>query len=234
MPEAPPGTASGQPAPAPTPPVPATRPALAEALGGGRGLLDSGLPAAVFVFVHGVVVAAAGRDAGLRAGLAAAVVSGIALVGVRLARREPLRQAVSGLLVLGIAVYLAARSGSARDFFLPGIFINVAYGSAFLVSALLSRPLVGYVYAAVQGLDPGWRRDRVLRRAFTGTSLLWAAVFAARAVVQGVLYALDRPGWLAAARLLMGWPLTVAAVAATLAWVARAERGRVVPAAGDA
>lgn len=225
-----PDPASGQPAtPGPTGPAPvqAARPALVEALGGIRGLVDSGLPAAVFVFVNGVVAAVAGRDAGLRAALVAAVLSGVVIVGVRLARRQTLLQAVSGLLVLAVAVFLAARSGSARDFFLPGIFINIAYGSAFLVSAMVSRPLVGYVYAAVQGLDPSWRRDRVLRRAFAGTSLLWAAVFAVRAVVQGVLYALDRPGWLAAARLLMGWPLTVAAVGATLAWVARAERGRV-------
>jgi hypothetical protein len=51
----------------------------------------------------------------------------------------------------------------------------------------------------------------------------WALVFAARAVVQGVLYAMDRPGLLAAAKLLMGWPLTIAAVALTVAYVKRAR-----------
>jgi hypothetical protein len=202
---------------------PAARPALIEALGGKRGLVDSGLPAVVFVFVNSVVTAFAGRETGLRSALVAAVVCGVAVVGLRLARRETLQQALSGFLALAVAVWLAARSGEARDFFLPGIFINLAYGSAFLVSALVARPLVGYVYAAVDGLDKGWRDDRRLRRVFAVATVGWACVFAVRAAVQGVLYALDMPGWLAAARLLMGWPLTILAVAATIAWV---KRGR--------
>ena len=65
-------------------------------------------------------------------------------------------------------------------------------------------------------------RDR--RRAFAVASVGWALVFGARAAVQGTLYAMDRPGLLAAARLLMGWPLTILAVAATVAWVKRARR----------
>jgi hypothetical protein len=207
---------------------PAARPAMIQALGGKRGLVDSGLPAVVFVFVNSVVAAFADRDTGLRAALVAAVVCGVGVVGLRLARRETLQQALSGFFALAVAVWFAARSGEARDFFLPGILINVAYGSAFLVSALAARPLVGYVYAAVDGLDRSWREDRRLRRVFAVATVGWAAVFAARAAVQGTLYVMDRPGLLAAARLLMGWPLTIAAVAATLAWV---KRGRRAPAA---
>jgi hypothetical protein len=203
--------------------APAARPALVEALGGKRGLVDSGLPAVVFVFVNSVVAAFADRDTGLRAALVAAVAVGIGVVALRLARRETLQQALSGFFALGFAVFLAARSGEARDFFLPGILVNVAYGAVFLLSAVVARPLVGYVYAAVDGLV-GWREDRRLRRAFSVASVGWALVFGARAAVQGTLYAMDRPGLLAAARLLMGWPLTILAVAATVAWVKRARR----------
>jgi hypothetical protein len=203
---------------------PAARPAMIEALGGRRGLIDSGLPAIVFVFVNSVVTAFLDRDAGLRAALVAAVAVGVGVVALRLVRRETPQQALSGFFALAIAVWLAARSGEARDFFLPGIFINIAYGSVFLISALASRPLVGYVYAAVDGLGGSWRTDRRLRRVFAVATVGWAAVFASRAAVQGVLYAMDRPGLLAAARLLMGWPLTIAAVAATIAWVKRGRR----------
>jgi hypothetical protein len=52
----------------------------------------------------------------------------------------------------------------------------------------------------------------------------WAVVFASRAAVQGTLYVMDRPGLLAAARLLMGWPLTIAAVALTVAGIKRVRR----------
>lgn len=203
--------------------APATKPALIEALGGKRGLVDSGLPAVVFVFVNAVVTAASNRETALRAAIAAAVLTGLAVVGLRLVRKEPLQQAVSGFLGLGIAVFFAARSGEARAFFLPGIFINLAYGLAFVVSAVIARPLVGVIYAAVDGLDASWRDDRRLRRAFTVATLGWALVFASRAVVQTVFYNLDRTGLLATSKLLMGWPLTILAVGATIAYVKRAR-----------
>ena len=211
--------------PDPTPSAPAPpAPALIEALGGKRGLIDSGLPAVVFVFVNSVVQVVGDREAALRAALVAAVLTGVATVVLRIARKEPLQQAVSGFLGLGLAVFFAARSGEARAFFLPGIWINVAYGVLFLGSAVVGRPLVGAVYSAVEGLGTRWRDDVRLRRVFARASVGWSLVFASRAVVQGTLYVLDRPGWLAAARLLMGWPLTIAAVALTVAYVKRARR----------
>ena len=197
--------------------------ALVDALGGKRGLIDSGLPAVVFVFVNSVVTALVDRDTGLRAALVAAVLSGLGVVVLRVVRKETLQQAVSGFLGLALAVFFAARSGEARGFFLPGIWINVAYGLVFLGSALVGRPLVGAIYAAVEGMGSAWRSDPRLRRVFALASVFWALVFGSRAVVQGTLYVLDRPGLLAAARLLMGWPLTIAAVALTIAVVKRAR-----------
>jgi hypothetical protein len=202
---------------------PAAKPALVEALGGKRGLIDSGLPAVVFVLVNSVAQAFSTREAALNAAMVSAVAVGVLVVLLRLVRKETLQQAVSGFLGLAIAVFFARRSGEARGFFLPGIFINIAYGSAFLISALIGRPLVGAIYAAIDGLDKRWREDPRLRRVFAVATVGWSLVFASRAVVQGVLYAMDRPGLLAAARLLMGWPLTIAAVALTMAYVKRAR-----------
>ena len=199
-------------------------PALVESLGGKRGLLDSGLPAVVFVFVNAVVQAFAARRTALDVAIAAAVLCGVAVIALRLRRREPVQQAVSGFLGLAIAVFFAARSGQARDFFKPGIYINAAYGAVFLGSALIGRPLVGAIYGAVDGLGSTWRDDRRLRRVFSAATVGWAAVFAVRAVVQTVFYNADRPDLLAISRLLLGWPLTIAAVAATVAFVRRSHR----------
>lgn len=202
---------------------PAAKPALVEALGGKRGLVDSGLPAVVFVLVNSVVQAFSTREAALDAAIASAVGVGVLVVLLRLVRKETLQQAVSGFIGLAIAVFFARRSGEARGFFLPGIFINLAYGLVFLGSAAIGRPLVGAIYAAIDGLDRRWREDPRLRRIFAVATVGWSLVFASRAVVQGVLYAMDRPGLLAAAKLLMGWPLTIAAVALTVAYVKRAR-----------
>ena len=219
-PEAPAETVSGE---------PAAKPALVEALGGKRGLVDSGLPAVVFVLVNSVVQAFSSRETALNAAIWSAIGIGVAVIVLRLVRKETLQQAISGFLGLAIAVFFARRSGEARGFFLPGIFINIAYGLVFVGSAIIGRPIVGAIYAAVDGLDKRWREDPRLRRIFAIASLGWAVVFASRAVVQGVLYLMDRPGLLAAAKLLMGWPLTIAAVALTVAYVKRARAKQVAP-----
>jgi len=208
---------------------PAERSALIDALGGKRGLFDSGLPAAVFVLVNSLVQAFADRRTGLRAAMIVSLLAGATVVVVRLVRKQALQQAISGFLGLAIAVFFAYRSGEARGFFLPGIFINIAYGAAFLLSAIIGRPLVGAVYGAVDGLGTRWREEARLRRIFALASFGWALVFALRAAVQGALYLADRPGLLAAARLLMGWPVTIGAVALTVAYVNRSRSDPVAP-----
>jgi hypothetical protein len=199
-------------------------PALVEQLGGKRGLVDSGLPAVVFVMVNALVDIAASRSTALRAAIAAAVLSGVAIVVLRLVRKETVQQAVSGFLGLGLAVFFAARSGEARDFFKPGIYINAGYAAFFLGSALVGRPLVGAIYAAVDGLGDTWRTVPRLRRVFTVATIGWALVFALRGVVQTLFYNADRPDLLALSKLALGWPLTIGAVALTVGYVRRSHR----------
>lgn len=200
------------------------RPALVESLGGKRGLVDSGLPAVVFVGVNAVVDAFASRSMALWVAMVAAVGCGLAVIALRLSRKETVQQAVSGFVGLAIAVFFAARSGQARDFFKPGIYINAAYGAVFLASVLIRRPLVGAIYSTLDGLGSAWREDRRLLRVFSVATVGWSLVFAVRAVVQLIFYDANRPDLLAISKLLLGWPLTIAAVAATVAFVRRSHR----------
>lgn len=213
-----------------TPPLPppagprSLRDEVMVSIGGTRGLFDSSLPVLVFVLVDSLVTAVTDKSTGLSWALVAAVASGVGVLVLRLVRRETPRQALSGFLPLALAAYLAHRSGSARDFYLPYILWQVGYALVLLVSVVVRQPLVGHVYSAVEGADGSWRTDRRARRAFALATLGWVVVFALRAGVQGALYAADHTGWLAAARLVMGWPLTIAAAAATVAWVKRLRR----------
>ena len=221
MPEAPPEVVEGETTVSGEKPL---GPALIESLGGKRGLVDSGLPAAVFVAVNAVVDAFTARRTALYAAMAAAVVCGLVVIVLRLRRREKVTQAVSGFLGLAVAVFFAARSGQPRDFFKPGIYINAAYGVAFVLSVLVRRPVVGFIYAAVDGLGARWHQERRLLWVFSVATVGWAMVFALRAAVQLSLYNANRPDLLAVSRLLMGWPLTLLAVAATVAFVRRSHR----------
>jgi hypothetical protein len=191
----------------------------AEAFGGRRGMLDSALATVVFV--------AGNALAGLRVGLIAAIVTGAGLMVVRLARRQTPQQAFSGFFALALAAILAARTGHARDFFLPGIAVSVGFCVAALGSVLLRRPLVGVLAGALDGAELGRRGDPARVRAYTLATLGWAALFALRGGVQGLLYLQDaQVGWLAAARLVMGYPATVAAVALTVVYLRRTVRVR--------
>ena len=197
---------------------------ILEAFGGRRGLLDGGLPPLVFVSVNAVVGAHAARPEALTAAIAASSAVGVAAVVARLVRRESLRQALAGLAGLALAVAFALRSGEARGFFLPGIYVDAAYGLVFAGSAVLGRPLVGTLWRLLHRRRGVRRTDAHLQRRFTVATLGWAVVFATRATVQALFYLDDRPGLLAAAKLLLGWPLTAAALALTLGYLGRGSR----------
>jgi hypothetical protein len=60
--------------------------------------------------------------------------------------------------------------------------------------------------------------------AFDVATLTWVLVFAARFVVQHLLYQSDHTGWLVVARIAMGWPLTAASAVVTYLAIKAAQR----------
>ncbi len=192
-------------------------PLLVESIGGWRGLVDSGLPVVVFVAVNAA--------AGLTAAIWAAVGAGVLLSILRLVRKETIQQALSGFFGVAVAAFIAARTGEAKGFFLLGIWASFVYGGVFLVSVLARWPLVGVIWEYVDGAgDKAWRRDRRLMRVYTWCTLVWVGVFLARGLVQRYLYEEDQTGWLAVARLGMGYPLTIGALAISVLAVRRVRR----------
>jgi hypothetical protein len=112
--------------------------------------------------------------------------------------------------------------GSAKGFFLFGIWASLVYGSVFLVSILARYPLVGVIWSFLNGHGMAWRSDRKAMFAYNMATLTWVVVFAARFIVQRWLYDEDQTGWLAFARLAMGYPLTAIALVVTVWAVTRA------------
>ena len=120
--------------------------------------------------------------------------------------------------------WMLASAGEARAFYLPGLIYSGLCGLAFLVSAVVRWPLAGVIWHGLNGDGQGWRRDPRLLRAYTWATLLWALVFAARVVVQGLLYRYDEETWLGIARLAMGYQLVGVALLGTIWAVRRAGR----------
>ena len=124
-------------APTGPPSVAFDRHLVLDQLGGWRGMLDATLPTMAFVVANSL--------AGLRAGIWAALGAAVLLFGLRLVRRESVQQAFSGVFGVAIAVAIAAASGQARDFFVPGLIRNAALGVVLIGSIAVRWPLVGVV-----------------------------------------------------------------------------------------
>ena len=93
---------------------------MLQQMGGISGIVASTIPVVVFVVANLLLE--------LRPAVIAALVSGVAIAGWRIVRRQPLQPAISGLFGVGIAAFLAYRSGEARAFYLPGLIYSAACG----------------------------------------------------------------------------------------------------------
>ncbi|MGQ4614971.1 DUF3159 domain-containing protein [Nocardia sp. R7R-8] len=185
---------------------------LLQQLGGFSGLIYSTIPVVVFVPVNSL--------AGLSAAIWSALGVAAAILLWRLVRRDPLQPAISGFFGVGICAFIAYRMGEAKGFFLFGIYTSLVYAGVFLASILVRRPLVGVIWGVLNGHGSDWRSDPRSVRLYDLATTTWILVFGARYLVQSQLYDTDRTGWLAFARIAMGWPLTAVALAVTI-WAVR-------------
>jgi hypothetical protein len=144
----------------------------------------------------------------------------VLLLVVRVAQRQTVQFVLNALIGIGIAAVFALRSGEAQDAFLPGIIYNAVYAAVMVASVVVRWPLVGLFLGSVTGDPTGWRSDRGLVRLCSTLTLVLAAPCVLRVAVQYPLWlgGEDMVAWLGAAKLALGWPLQVGALA-TMAWL---------------
>jgi hypothetical protein len=196
---------SGQTAPTSEETAPPSKPAeefsLLKAFGGWGGLLDAGLPGIAFVATYTL----SGHD--LRLALIVAIGMGALLAVVRLVRKDPLQNIIGGFVGIGIAAWIAHKTGEARNFYLPGLFINAGYAAGYLLANLLRWPIIGVVVGFAAGWGTEWRKDPLLLKAFMRTGWIWVGYFLLKLAVQLPLYLTDQLVALGVVRVAGGWPL---------------------------
>ncbi|HWF70922.1 MAG TPA: DUF3159 domain-containing protein [Mycobacterium sp.] len=185
-------------------------------LGGVPGMIYSSLPVLVFVGTS--------RLLGLSAAVGAALGIATLILLWRLFRRESAQPAVSGLIGVAVCAVIAYLLGQSKGYFLLGIWTSLFWAAVFVVSILIRRPVVGYIWSWLGGHDRAWRDVRRAVYAFDVATLTWVLVFGARFVVQHLLYQSDHTGWLVVARIAMGWPLTAASAVVTYLAIKGAQR----------
>jgi hypothetical protein len=201
---------------------------LAKALGGRRGMLEAAVPTAVFTVLFLTTHA-------LRGSVLVAVGCAVVLLGVRLVQRTTPQFVVNSLFGIGVGALFAWRAarggGDANDqalaYFLPGILYNLGYSVLMVLTIVVRWPLVGFMVGSVTGDPTGWRADRATVRLCSRLTWLLVLPCVVRVVVQGPVYLAGRNGWwdqdsavaaLGVAKLAMGWPLQIAALAA-MVWL---------------
>lgn len=187
-----------------------------EQMGGVSGLIYSSIPILVFVPANSLW--------NLTVAIYAALGVSLLIFVVRLVRREPIQPAISGVIGVGVCAFIAHRTGDAKGFFLFGIWTTLLYAGVFVLSILVRWPLVGVIWNALNGNGTAWRKHRRTLIAYDIATAIWAVLFGVRYLVQSFLYDHDETGALAIARIAMGWPLTAAAVIATVLLVRWAQK----------
>ena len=173
------------------------------AFGGKKGLIDSGIPSIIFLITFNVK-----HD--LHTALYASVAVSILLTIIRLAKRDTVQHAFSGLIGALICAWFANRTGNPSDVFLPKLLTNLAYGSAYLIANLAGWPVLGLMLGPILGENLLWRKDPVRKAAYLRAGWLWVGMFFTRIAVQYPIYRSGNVNLLGTINLAMGYPLFLA------------------------
>jgi Protein of unknown function (DUF3159) len=179
---------------------------LSRSLGGPRGMLEAALPFVAFTAVWMVA-----RE--LYPALGAAVATAVILAVVRLVQRQSVRYVATAVVPTAIAAVIALRTGRAEDVFLPGILYNGALALLSLFTIAVRRPLVGFVIGAAVGDPTGWAQDRGLVRMTSKLTMVLAVPYLLRFAIQLPLFLAGQVVLLGVAKVVLGWPLLIAALA---------------------
>jgi hypothetical protein len=101
------------------------KPTVLQQVGGMPVLIYASLPSVVFVVADAVT--------GLHTAVALAVGAAAGIALLRLLRKEPVQPALSGLLGVAIAAFIAYQTGDAKDYFLVGIWGSFVLAVVFAI-----------------------------------------------------------------------------------------------------
>lgn len=206
---------------------------LAKALGGRRGMAEAAVPTVLFTLSF---LSTRSLELSLVVSVAAAVV----LLVVRLVQRSTVQFVLNSLFGIAIGAFFAWRSaqggGDENDqalaYFLPGLLYNAGYAVVITLSILVRWPLVGFMVGSVAGDPTAWHADRQVVRLTSNLSWMLVLPCVLRVLVQLPLYlagtsqAMEPQVAVAAlgfSKILMGWPLQLAALAG-MVWLLARDR----------
>ncbi len=216
---------------------------LAKALGGRRGMAEAAVPTIMFTLIYLTT-----RDVQLA--LTLSVGAALVLLLVRLVQRSTVQFVLNALFGIGIGwffVHRAASAGGSADeqalaYFLPGILYNGAYAVVLAFTCLVGWPLVGFMVGSITGDATAWHSDRQVVKLCSRLTWLLVAPCIMRLAIQGPIWLGGQSGSidqdaavavLAVLKVVLGWPLQLAALG-SMVWLLSRNRTPVAPDASPA
>jgi len=203
---------------------------LSRALGGKRGMLEAAVPTIAFTVTFLTL-----KD--LRTALVVSVSAAMVLLVVRIVQRSTPQFVLNSLVGIGIGALFAWRSaqggGDASDnalaYFLPGLIYNAGYAAVMTFTIVIGWPIVGFMVGSVAGDPTAWHREPQVVRLCRNLTWMLILPCVIRVAVQLPIYlggraAEDADPYIAAlgvSKLLMGWPLQIAALGGMVWLLAR-------------
>jgi hypothetical protein len=203
---------------------------LAKALGGKRGMLEAAVPTIAFTVTY-----LSTKD--LRTALVLSVSAALVSLVVRLVQRSTPQFVINSLIGIGIGALFAYRSaqggGDASDnalaYFLPGLIYNAGYAVVMTVTIVAGWPVVGFMVGSVAGDPTAWHKDEQIVRLCRNLTWMLVLPCVVRVAVQLPIYlggrsAEDASSYIAAlgvSKIVMGWPLQLAALGGMVWLLAR-------------
>ena len=204
---------------------------LAKALGGRRGMAEAAVPTILFTVTW---LTASDLNLALSVSIGAALV----LLLVRLVQRSTVQFVLNALFGIGIGWYFVHRSaqsgGSEQEqalaYFLPGLLYNGGYAVVLAFTCLIGWPLVGFMVGSVTGDPTAWHKDRQVVRLCSLLTWVLVAPCLVRVAGQAPVWFAGKSGAmdpdaavavLGILKIVMGWPLQLAALALMVGLLAR-------------
>ena len=176
---------------------------VVNALGGKKGLIDSGVPSIIFLVVFNI-------SKEVNTAITAALSVSLILAIFRLIKKDTIQHSVSGVIGVLICAYFANKSGNASDFYIPKLLTNLGYGTVYLIANLVGWPILGVVLGPLLGENFTWRNNPARKRMYVKASWIWVAMFFSRIAVQYPIYKSGNVNLLGTVNLAMGYPLFIA------------------------
>lgn len=205
---------------------------LAKALGGRRGMLEAAVPTIAFTISYL-------STKNLQLALIVSVSAALVLLAVRLVQRSTPQFVVNSLVGIGIGALFAWRSaqggGDANDnalaYFLPGLIYNAGYAVVMIFTILIRWPVVGFMVGSVAGDPTAWHKEPQIVRLCRNLTWMLVLPCLVRVAVQLPIYVAGRSAEdagphiaaLGISKIVMGWPLQLAALAG-MVWLLARDR----------